>query len=95
MHEFLPRPRFVQRELYNKMGALIERLDNFRDVIEDARHAENYKDFDALMENAYIRARGMCSNLCLNIDELREAGTELHSNEEEDEEDDYDDDEED
>lgn len=82
MHEFLPRPMFVPRELYNKMGDLIERLDDFRDVIDDARHAENYRDFDALMENAYIRARGMCSNLCLNLDEFREAGNELHYGEE-------------
>lgn len=82
MHEFLPPKRFTSRELYNKIGDFLERLDDFRDVIEDARHAENYRDFDALMENAYIRARGMCSNLCLNLDELREAGKDLHYNEE-------------
>ena len=80
MERFLPRPRFVQRELYNKMGALIERLDALREVLVDARDAESYEEFDNLMEDAYVHGHSMCSD----IDEIREAGSELHLNEEED-----------
>ena len=76
--------RFLSKSLYNEMDDLIERLDALREVLVDAQHAVNYEEFDNLMEDASIHAQGMCSD----IDELREAGTELHSDEEDEE--DYD-----
>ena len=79
--------RFLSKSLYNEMDDLIERLDALREVLVDARDAVNYEEFDTLMEDAGIHAQSMCSD----IDELQEAGAELHSNEEDDEDDDYDD----
>lgn len=76
--------RFLSKELYNEMDDLIERLDDLRDILVDARDASNYEDFDDLMESAYESAGGLQSD----IDELRYEGEELHSNEEDDEEDD-------
>lgn len=76
--------RFLSKELYNEMDDLIERLDALREVLVDARDATNYEDFDALMEDAYVHAGGVQ----LDIDILRDAGSELHSNEEDDDEDD-------
>ena len=76
--------RFLSKSLYNEMDDLIERLDALREVLVDARDAVNFEDFDALMEDAYTHGHSMCSD----IDELREAGSELYSNEEDDEDDD-------
>ena len=78
--------RFLSKELYNEMDDLIERLDALREILVDARDAVNYEEFVDLMDDADIHAQSMHSD----IEELREAGTELHSNEEdEDEEDEY------
>lgn len=72
--------RFLSKSLYNEMDDLIERLDALREVLVDARDAVNFEEFDNLMDDAYIHGHGMCSD----IDELREAGNELHLNEEDD-----------
>ena len=72
--------RFLSKSLYNEMDDLIERLDALREVLVDARDAVNYEEFDNLMEDAYVHGHSMCSD----IDEIREAGSELHLNEEED-----------
>lgn len=72
--------RFLSKSLYNEMDDLIERLDALREVLADARDATTYEDFDALMEDAYTHGHSMCSD----IDELQEAGSELHLNEEDD-----------
>lgn len=79
--------RWLSKELYNEMDDLIERLDDLREVLVDARDATNYEEFVDLMDDADIHAQSMHSD----IEELREAGTELHSNEEDN--DDYDDEE--
>lgn len=70
--------RFLSKSLYNEMNDLIERLDDLREVLVDARDAVNYEDFDDLMEDAYINAQGVC----IDIDTLRNVGSVLHSNEE-------------
>ena len=72
--------RFLSKSLYNEVDDLIERLDALREVLVDARDAESYEEFDNLMEDAYTHGHSMCSD----IDELREAGSELHLNEEDD-----------
>ena len=72
--------RFLSKDLYNEMDDLIERLDALREVLVDARDAVNFEEFDNLMEDAYIHAHHMSSD----VDELREAGSELHLNEEDD-----------
>lgn len=77
--------RFLSKSLYNEMDDLIERLDALREVLVDARDAVNYEEFVNLMDEADIHADSMC----VDINALREQGSELHSNEEED--DDYDD----
>lgn len=74
--------RWLSKELYNEVDDLIERLDALREVLVDARDATNYEDFDALMEDAYVHAGGVQ----YDIDALRDAGNELHANEEEDDE---------
>ena len=81
--------RFLSKSLYNEMDDLIERLDDLRYILENARDAENYEDFDDLMDTAWESAQSMSSD----IDDLRVKGSELHSNEEEDEEEDSDDEE--
>lgn len=72
--------RFLSKELYNEMDDLIERLDDLRDVLVDARNATNYEDFDDFMDTAYESA----GSIRYDIDELRCEGEELHYNEEED-----------
>lgn len=78
--------RWLSKELYNEVDDLIERLDELRDVLVDARDATNYEDFDNLMEDAYIHSQG----ICYDIDTIRNEGSVLHSNEEEDEDDEED-----
>ena len=68
-------PQFLSRELSEDMYYLIERLDDLRDVLEDARYAENYEEFDSLMESAWESTKSICSD----IDDLRVEGNELHS----------------
>lgn len=80
--------RFLSKSLYNEMDDLIERLDALREVLVDARDAVNFEEFDNLMEDAYIHTHSVSSD----IDEIREAGSELHLNEEEEDDDDVDDD---
>ena len=72
--------RFLSKSLYNEMDDLIERVDELREVLVDARDAESYEDFDDFMDTAWESAQSMSSD----IDELRVEGEELHSNEEED-----------
>lgn len=72
--------RFLSKELYNEMDDLIERLDDLRDILVDARNAKEYEDFDVFMEDAYENAQ--C--VCYDIDTLRNEGSVLHSNKEED-----------
>lgn len=72
--------RFLPKELYNEMDDLIERLDDLREVLVDARDATEYWEFDDLMDTAYERAGA----LQYDIDYIREEGSELHANEEED-----------
>ena len=80
-------PQFLSRELSEDMYYLIERLDDLRDVLEDARYAENYEDFDDLMDTAWNRAQSIQSD----IDTLRVDGAELHCNKEDDDNDDEED----
>ena len=75
--------RFLSKSLYNEMDDLIERVDELREVLVDARDAESYEDFDDFMDTAWEHAQSMSSD----IDELRVEGEELHSNEEEDDDD--------
>lgn len=72
--------RFLSKELYNEMDDLIERLDDLRDILVDARDAKEYEDFDDFMDTAYECAGG----IQYDIDALRYEGNELHANEEED-----------
>ena len=83
--------QFLSKSLYNEMDDLIERLDDLRYILENARDAENYEDFDDLMDTAWESAQSMSSD----IDDLRVEGSELHSNEEEEDEEEDSDDEED
>lgn len=82
--------RFLSKSLYNEMDDLIERLDALREVLVDARDAVNFEEFTDLMDDAYIHAKSMYSD----IGDIWDAGKELHSNEEEDDEDDSDEDDE-
>lgn len=68
-------PQFLSRELSEDMYYLIERLDDLHDVLEDARFAENYEEFDSLMASAWESTQSICSD----IDDLRVEGNELHS----------------
>lgn len=81
--------RFLSKELYNEMDDLIERVDDLRDVLVDARNATNYEDFDNCMDTAYECA----GSIRYDIDELRYEGNELHSNEEDEDEEEEEDDE--
>ena len=76
--------RFLSEELYNEVDDLIERLDELRETLVDARDAKTYEDFDDYMDTAYESAQSMCSD----IDTLRCDGAELHSDEDEDDDDD-------
>lgn len=67
--------RFMSVELSSAIYDLIDRLDDLRDVLEDARHAVNYEEYDNMMENAYIQAKNVCSD----IDNFWDEGKELHS----------------
>lgn len=69
--------QFLSRKLNEEMYDLIEFVDELKDVLEEARYAENYEDFDDCMASAWERAQSMCSD----IDDLRFEGNKLHSNE--------------
>lgn len=77
MEQFLPKmkTRFLSEELSEDMYYLIERLDDLRDILQDARYAENHEEFDSLMESAWEGAQSLSSD----IDDLRYEGNELHS----------------
>ena len=79
--------RFLSKSLYNEMDDLIERVDELREDLVDARDAVDYEDFDDLMDTAWSRAQSMQSD----IDTLRVDGAELHYNEEDDDDDDEED----
>ena len=70
--------QFLSKSLYNEMDDLIERLDDLRYILENARDAENYEDFDDLMDSAWESAQSLSSD----IDDIRYEGNELHSEEE-------------
>lgn len=72
--------QFLSEELNEEMYDLTEYVYDLHDILEEARFAENYEDFNSLMENAYIHTHSISSG----IDELREMGNELHLNEEDD-----------
>ena len=72
--------RFLSKSLYNEMDDLIERVDELREDLVDARDAVDYEDFDDLMDTAWNRAQSIQSD----IDTLRVDGAELHYNEEDD-----------
>lgn len=76
--------RFLSEELYNEVDDLIERVDELRETLVDARDAKTYEDFDSYMDTAYESAQSMCCD----IDSLRCDGAELHSDEDEDDDDD-------
>lgn len=76
--------RFLSKELYNEMDDLIERLDDLRDVLVDARDAKEYEDFDDCMDTAYEHAGSIQSD----IDDIRYEGNKLHANEDDEEDDD-------
>ena len=75
--------RFLSEELYNDVDDLIERVDELRETLVDARDAKDYEDFNDLMDTAYESAQSMS----YDIDDLRFEGSELHSKREEEEED--------
>ena len=76
--------RFLSKSLYNEMDDLIERLDALREVLVDARDAVNFEEFTDLMDDAYIHAKSMYSD----IGDIWDAGKELHSNEDDEEDED-------
>lgn len=70
-------PQFLSEKLDNRMYDLIKFVDELKEVLEEARHAENYEDFDDSMASAWERAQSMCSD----IDDLRFDGSKLNSSE--------------
>ena len=78
--------RFLSEELYNDVDDLIERVDELRETLVDARDAKTYEDFDDYMDTAYESAQSMSCD----IDCLRCASSELNANrEDEDDDDEY------
>lgn len=75
--------RFLSKELYNEVDDLIERLDDLREILVDARDATSYEDFNDLMDTAYQRA----GEMQYDTEYIQAEGTALHSNEEEEDED--------
>ena len=74
--------RFLTEELYNKADDLIERLDELREVLVDARDAKDYDDFNDRMYTAYECTQDMS----YDIDDLRFEGSKLNANRKEEEE---------
>lgn len=70
-------PQFLTEELDNEMYYLIDRVNNLRDILEDARRVKNFEDFDDLMESAWESAQSLRSD----IDDIRYEVSELHSKE--------------
>lgn len=70
--------QFLSEKLDNRMYDLIEFVDELKEVLEEARHAENFEDFDDSMASAWERAQSMPAD----IDDIRFDGSKLHSKEE-------------
>lgn len=69
--------QFLSKELNEEMYELTECVNDLYDILEEARFAENYEDFNSLMENAWH-----CGHrICTDIDDLRVEGNKLHPNE--------------
>lgn len=78
---FIPREKimtkFLTKSLYTEMDDLIDRLDNLRETLEEARDVEEYEEFDNLMDTARERAQ----LISYDVDYLKEKVSELHSKE--------------
>ena len=73
--------KFLTEELYNDVDDLIERVDELRETLVDARDAKTYEDFDSYMDTAYERAQ----SVSCDVDIIRVNGAELHSDKDDDE----------
>lgn len=73
--------KFLTEELYNDVDDLIERVDELRETLVDARDAKTYEDFDSYMDTAYERA----VSVSCDVDIIRVNGAELHSDKDDDE----------
>lgn len=70
--------KFLTEELYNDVDDLIERVDELRKTLVDARDAKTYEDFDSCMDTAYERAQ----SVSCDVDILRNEGSVLNADKE-------------